>query len=137
MASTKEYYKEYRKAERDCKSGKREDMIDERQVIEFGGKKITVPQFKKYYKDRIKNKEQEYIFNNCLDLITLIQSDKDCLAKEGAYITNATGTLKVNPATKELRENLKAFNSQLSLLHELLGGTEDKKEETLDEWVNG
>lgn len=133
MPSNNEYYKEYRTAEREVKSGKRENMIDETTPIKFDSKQVTTSQFKKHYKDRIDNKEVEYIFNNCLDLITLIQSDKDCLAKEGAYIKNCTGTMKVNPAQKELRENLKIFNAQLLLLHQLTD-TKESKDEVGDEF---
>lgn len=136
MPSDNSYYKEYRQAERDVAKGKRENMIDDTKLIKFDCKQISVAQFKRYYKDRIENKEQEYIFNNCLDLITLIESDKKCLAEEGAYIKNVTGTLKVNPAQKELRENLKAFNSQLSLLHELLIPKQEVKKQTnIGSWL--
>ncbi|WP_270940891.1 hypothetical protein [Romboutsia lituseburensis] len=130
MSSSNEYYKEYRRAERDVKKGNREDMIDSKSEIEFKSKDISIAQFKKYYKDKIENKEQEYIFNNCLDLIVLIADSKRNLETEGVYIKNATGTIKVNPAQKELRENLKAFTNLLSVLHNLQEPTEveNKKE---------
>ncbi|SCI75381.1 Uncharacterised protein [uncultured Clostridium sp.] len=134
LSSSNEYYKEYRRAERDCKSGKREDLIDERSVIEFKSKKITVTQFKKYYKDRLKSKEQELIFGNCLDLLTLIENNKQILEIEGTYIKNATGTLKVNPAKKELREDLKAFTTMLTILNATASVDED---ESLEDWLNG
>lgn len=134
MPSDNGYYKEYRRAERLVKKGERENMIDLNYQIKFKSKTITVDQFSKYYKTKIKNKEQQLIFNNCLDLIDLINSSKECLESEGTYIKNATGTLKVNPGQKELRENLKAFNSQLQLLHTLLSQTPN--ETTLEGWLD-
>ncbi|MDK2587454.1 hypothetical protein QOZ83_16565 [Romboutsia sedimentorum] len=129
MSSSNEYYKEYRRAERDVKSGKRDDLIDDRIEVDFKSKKITHNHLKKLYKYRLETKEHEYIFNNCLDLISLIESSKIALEQEGAYIKNATGVIKVNPAQKELRENLKAFTNTLSVLHELLKPVEEEVEE--------
>lgn len=133
MPSTNEYYKEYRKGERAVKNGDREDLTDKIYAIKFSSKNISISQFKKIYKPRIQNKEQQYIFNNCIDLIELIQSTKECLEQEGTYIKNCTGTLKVNPAQKELRENLKAFNTQLELLNNILP---EEDEEELDDWLD-
>ena len=124
MPSTNEYYKEYRRAERDVKRGNREDMIDDRAEIEFKSNKVSVAEFKEFYEEKLENKEQEYIFNNCLDLIVLIADSKKALEREGTYIKNATGSIKVNPALKELRENIKAFTSLLSVLHNLQEPTE-------------
>ncbi|OOM76586.1 hypothetical protein [Clostridium sp. BL-8] len=134
MPSTQEYNTKYKKEHRAFQNGDREDLLEEKFQIKFNSKNISISQFKKHYKEKIENKEQEFIFNNCITLIDLILSDKSCLESEGAYVKNVTGTLKVNPATKELRENLKAFNSQLALLHTLLN---TDKEEDLDGWLNG
>jgi hypothetical protein len=59
---------------------------------------------------------------------------KNVLRKRGAYTKNATGTLKVNPAQKELRENIKSFSAQLRLLHLLIG--KNPPAETLEEWLD-
>lgn len=120
MPSTNEYYKEYRKATRQVERGEREDLIDVVHEVKFNTKSITPTAFKNVFKGKIETKEQELILNNCLDLISMINASKECLALEGAYVKNVTGSLKVNPAQKELRENLKAFNSQLELLNRVL-----------------
>lgn len=130
----KEYQKIYKRAERDFKSGKREDMIDDRIEVNFKSKKITLKHFKDFYKDKLKTKEQEFIFNNCLDLISLIESSKMALELEGSFLKNATGILKVNPAMKELRENLKAFTNMLELLHQLT--LESDEDGSLEGWLN-
>lgn len=134
MPSIQEYNTKYKKEHRASQNGDREDLLEEKFQIKFNSKNVSISQFKKHYKEKIENKEQEFIFNNSITLIYLILSDKSCLESEGAYVKNVTGTLKVNPATKELRENLKAFNSQLALLHTLLN---TDKEEDLDGWLNG
>lgn len=127
MPSTNEYYKEYRRAARQVDKGERDDLIDFVHEVKFSTKSITPTVFKNVFKGRIETKEQELILNNCLDLISIINAAKECLDIEGAYVKNATGTLKVNPAQKELRENLKAFNSQLELLNNVL-----KKDDKID-----
>lgn len=133
MSSSNKYYKDYRRAEREMKNGERNDMIDDRVEIRFKSKKITLKHFKDLYKEKLKTKEQEYLFNNCLDLITLIDNNKKVLESEGTYIKNASGVLKVNPAKKELREDLKAFSSMITLLNQTLVGEED---EDLEGWLN-
>lgn len=120
MPSTNEYYKEYRRAARKVERGERDDLTDVIHEIKFGTKTISPTQFKNMYKGKIETKEQEFILNNCLDLISMVNAAKECLAVEGAYVKNVTGSLKVNPAQKELRENLKAFNTQLELLNNVL-----------------
>lgn len=127
MPSTNEYYKEYRRASREVERGDRENLVDVIHEVKFSTKSITPAVFKNVFKKQIETKEQELILNNCVDLVSMINASKECLALEGAYIKNATGTLKVNPAQKELRENLKAFNSQLELLNRVL-----KKDEEID-----
>lgn len=130
MPSSNEYYKQYRRAERDIKRGNREDMIDDRSEVKFKSGNISIEEFEEFYKSKLENKEQEYIFNNCLDLIVLIADSKKTLEEEGVYIKNATGIIKVNPAQKELRENIKAFTNLLGILHNL---TEPEEKETKTE----
>lgn len=133
MPSTNEYYREYRRAARQVESGEREDLTDVIHEIKFGTKSITPNVFKNVFKGRIETKEQELILNNCLDLISMVNAAKECLAIEGAYVKNVTGSLKVNPAQKELRENLKAFNTQLELLNRVLVKEED---DDLGAWLD-
>lgn len=137
MPSSKEYYKQYRRAERDIKRGNREDMIDDRSEIKFKSGDISIEEFEEFYKSKLENKEQEYIFNNCLDLIVLISDSKKTLEEEGVYIKNATGVIKVNPAQKELRENIKAFTNLLGVLHNLIepGEREIKTENRFNKFV--
>jgi hypothetical protein len=132
VPSTNEYYKEYRRAARAVESGDRDDLNDIVHEIKFGTKSITPKSFMDLYKGKIETKEQEFILNNCSDLISMINAAKECLEIEGAFVKNVTGSLKVNPAQKELRENLKAFNSQLTLLNEILPKEDD---EDLDGWL--
>ncbi|MDF2612790.1 MAG: hypothetical protein K0S71_576 [Clostridia bacterium] len=132
MPSNNDYYKEYRRAARAVESGEREDLTDVVHAIKFGTKTVTPKAFMDMYKDKIQTKEEEFILNNCLDLISMINAAKECLEIEGAFVKNVTGSLKVNPAQKELRENLKAFNSQLALLNEVLPKEE---EQDLDGWL--
>lgn len=120
MPSTNEYYREYRKASRQVDKGERDDLIDVIHEVKFSTKSITPTAFKNVFKGKIETKEQELILNNCMDLISMINASKECLTIEGAYVKNVTGSLKVNPAQKELRENLKAFNSQLEILNRVL-----------------
>lgn len=132
IPSTNEYYKEYRRAARQVDKGERDDLTDVIHEIKFGTKTISPTQFKDMYKGKIETKEQEFILNNCLDLISMVNAAKECLSIEGAFVKNATGSLKVNPAQKELRENLKAFNTQLELLNRVLIKEDD---EDLEEWL--
>ena len=120
MPSTNEYYKEYRRAARKVEAGERDDLTDVIHEIKFGTKTISPTQFKNMYKGKIETKEQEFILNNCLDLISMVNAAKECLSIEGAFVKNVTGSLKVNPAQKELRENVKAFNAQLEILNRVL-----------------
>lgn len=132
MPSTKEYYTQHKRGQRAIKRGEREDLKDKTYNVKFGTNKINLSHFKKLYKDKIRDKQQEYVFNICLDLIELIKSAKECLEVEGAYVRNITGTLKVNPAQKELRENLKAFNTQFEVLNNMF----TEEELSLDDWLD-
>lgn len=125
MPSPKEYHRGYRRAQREIERGERENLTDVVHEIKFSTKQYNVNKFKELYKDKITTKEQEFLLNNCLDLLSMINSAKVCLANEGAYIKNVTGSLKVNPAQKELRESLKAFNTQLDILNSLLNTGEN------------
>lgn len=113
-----EYYKEYMKGYRKAK--KDETIIESKNKIEFKSKNISIAQFRKHYKDKLKNKEQELIFNNCLDLITLIDEYKQAIEKEGTYYKNTTGNIKINPIVKEHRDTIKSFTNLLCTLHDLL-----------------
>lgn len=133
MDNMTEYKKLHKRAERQLKSGQREDMIDNRFNVDFKSKKSAIPQFKKYYKDKIRNKDQDIIFNLCLDLLTLIEDDKSVIQLEGTYIKTSTGIIKENPARKALKEDIKQFISTLESLNNSLLEEED---EDLDSWLN-
>ncbi|WP_270670277.1 hypothetical protein [Paraclostridium bifermentans] len=135
MPSSNEYYKEYRRAERAMKSGERKNMIDNKYIIDFKSKKSEIPKFKKYYKDKLINKEQELLFALCLDLLILIEDDKYVIEKEGTYVKTSTGVLKVNPAKKEMKEDVKVFMSTLEALNQSL--TIEDDDEDLESWLNG
>ncbi|EHN13120.1 hypothetical protein [Clostridium sporogenes] len=124
--NSNEYDRLYKKREYDIKKGKAKDMTLEKKLLTFTNEPLSIIEFKNFYKDKLDNKEQELIFNNCLNLIDMINKSRECLEEEGMYIKNVTGTLRANPAGKELRECLKAFNIQLKLLHELLCEKEAK-----------
>ena len=109
--NSNEYDKIYKRAYRSMKNGTNEDgLIDGTYDIKFGTKKISPNKFKKVFKDNIKNANQQNMFNYLLDLMELIATSKKCLEEEGVYIVMKTGQIKCNPAQKELRDNLKAFN---------------------------
>lgn len=127
MPSDKEYYKEYRRAERDFKSGKREDMIDKRYPIEFKGKKNSLAKFKKYYRDKIETDNQQIVFNTCVDLLTMIDAYKLSIELDGLAIKHATGTIKINPLNKELRDTIKSFTTNLAMLEDMLTPDETVK----------
>lgn len=131
--NSNEYDRAYKNALYEMEIGKRDDLIDVIHEIKFGTKTISPTQFKNMYKGRIETKEQEFILNNCLDLISMVNAAKECLSIEGAFVKNVTGSLKVNPAQKELRENLKAFNTQLELLNRVLIKEED---DDLERWLS-
>lgn len=131
--NSNQYDREYKKAMYDMEIGKRDSMIDTIHEIKFGNKQYNITQFKNLYKDRVTSKEQEFALNTCLDLLSMINSAKLCLLEEGAYTKNATGALKVNPAQRELRDSLKAFNTQLEILNSLIVVDE---EEDLSGWLD-
>lgn len=123
-----EYYKNYMKGYRKKKKEKLENNEEEfNSKIEFKSKNISIAQFKKHYKGKLENKEQELIFNNCLDLITLIDEYKQAIEKEGTYYKNTTGNIKINPIVKEHRDTIKSFTSLLCILRELLEPEEKEK----------
>lgn len=133
MASPKEYHRGYRRAQREVLNGERENLTEIIHEVKFGTREYNINSFKKLYKDRITNKEQELTLNNCLDLLSMINAAKNCLEQEGAFVKNATGSLKVNPAQRELRDSLKAFNLQLEILNNMLGSNED---DDLSGWLD-
>lgn len=130
--NSNEYDKIYKRAYRSMKSGEEENMIAGSYDIKFGTKKITPSKFKKTFGDKIRDANQQNIFNYCIDLINLIATAKECLEQEGVYIVNKTGALKVNPAQKELRENLKAFNTQFEVLVNTFG----EEQVDLSKWLD-
>lgn len=119
-----EYYKEYMKGYRKAK--KDEAIMENENKVEFQSKKISIAQFRKHYKDKIENKEQELIFGNCLDLLVLIDNYKKAIEEEGTHYKNTTGNIKINPVVKEHRDTIKSFTNLLCVLHSLLEPDESK-----------
>lgn len=110
--NSNEYDRIYKRAYRSMKNSEGEEgLIAGSYDIKFGTKKISPSKFKKVFKEKIKDASQQNMFNYLMDLMDLIATAKSCLEEEGVYIVTKTGQIKNNPAQKELRENLKAFNS--------------------------
>lgn len=134
--SDKEYHKNYKKEQRKLKeeTGLTPSMVNNIFKAKFSTKKLKVNEFKKHYEPQIRNKEQQLILENCINLIDLINMSKEFLEQQGLYTTNVSGIIRPNPASKELRDILKSFTIQLKLLQELLG----KKETDVDieGWLN-
>ncbi|MBB6622171.1 hypothetical protein H7E67_01890 [Clostridium gasigenes] len=136
MPSDAEYHKNYKREERKLKkeTGLTPSMVGNVFPTKFSTKKLKVKEFKKHYELQIDNKEQQIILQNCINLIDLINMNKEFLEQQGLYTTNISGIIRPNPASKELRDTLKSFTIQLRLLQELLG----KKETNIDlnKWLD-
>lgn len=135
MDNMTEYKKIHKRAERELKSGKREDLIDCRFIIDFKSKRSAIPKFKKYYKDKLTNSEQELLFSLCIDMLMLIENDKSLIEQEGVFTKNCTGVIKVHPAKKELKEDIKVFMNTLESLNNSLNI--EVEDDDLDSWLNG
>lgn len=133
MPSTTEYDRVMKRGQRALERGEIESLKVKKHDVSFVTKDITPKKFKDLFKGKIENSEQQALLNTCLDLLELIKASKECLEKEGAYTSNITGTLKVNPAQKELRENLKAFNTQMELL---IDKTQKEDDDDIERWLN-
>lgn len=137
MSSDAEYQRNYKREERKLKAetGLTPSMVANVFPTKFSTRKLKVREFKKFYESQIQNKEQQLILENCINLIDLINMNKEFLEQQGLYTTNVSGIIRPNPASKELRDTLKSFTIQLKLLQDLLG----EKETGLDinKWVNG
>ena len=64
----------------------------------------TSEDIKNIYLDKVTTKTQEKLLNNILDLINLIEAHKESLEVLGVSNRTVTGTIKVNPSEKSLRE---------------------------------
>lgn len=126
-----EYYKQ---AKRNQRSNEKQNVKKNTEKIEFVGKKINIKKFEEAYKDKVKDSATKfYIYKNILDIVPLITACKEFLEKKGAFIVGTTGTVKANPAQKELRENTKAFTSLLKELDGMLG-TDDRPD--INSWLD-
>ena len=128
MGNRTEYYKQAKRNQREAaKQLKAEGGVKKSSdKIEFIGKKINIKKFEEAYKDKVKDSATKYyIYKNILDIVPLITACKEFLEKKGAFIVGTTGTIKANPAQKELRENTKAFTGMLKEL-EIMLGADDK-----------
>lgn len=132
MGERTEYYKQAKRNQREnAKKGSKKNTSTK---IEFNGKKINVKKFQAAYKDKVKDSATKfYIYKNILDIVPLITACKEFLEQKGAFIVGTTGTVKANPAQKELRENTKAFTGLLKELDSMLG-TDDKPD--INSWLD-
>lgn len=115
----KEYFKQAKRSQRTtAKEPKKKSNVK----IEFIGKKINIKKFESVYKDKVKDDAVKFfIYKSILDIVPLIGACKDYIEEKGAFIQGTTGTIKANPAQKELRENTKAFTGLLEQLNSMLG----------------
>lgn len=132
MSERTEYYKLAKRNQREnAKQGVKKNTSTK---IEFIGKKINVKKFEAAYKDKVKDSAAKaYIYKNILDIVPLIGACKEFLEAKGAFLVGTTGTVKANPAQKELRENTKAFTGLLKELDAMLG-TDDKPD--IGSWLD-
>lgn len=123
MGDRTEYYKQAKRNQREnAKQGVKKNTSTK---IEFIGKKINIKKFEEAYKDKVKDSAAKYyIYKNILDIVPLITACKDFLEQKGAFIVGTTGTIKANPAQKELRENTKAFTGLLKEIDGMLGAND-------------
>lgn len=132
MSDRTEYYKLAKRNQREnAKQGVKKNTSTK---IEFVGKKINVKKFEAAYKDKVKDSATKvYLYKNILDIVPLISACKEFLEKKGAFIVGTTGTVKANPAQKELRENTKTFTGLLKELDSMLGN-DDKPD--ISSWLD-
>lgn len=132
MGERTEYYKMAKRNQREsAKQGVKKNTSTK---IEFIGKKINIKKFEEAYKDKVKDSAAKfYIYKNILDVVPLIAACKEFLEQKGAFIVGTTGTIKANPAQKELRENTKAFTGLLKELDNMLG-TDEKPD--ISSWLD-
>lgn len=127
----KEYFKQ---AKRNQREAAKEPKKKSNTKIEFIGKKINIKKFKAVYKDKVKDDAVKFfIYKSILDIVPLIGACKDYIEQKGAFIQGTTGTIKANPAQKELRENTKAFTGLLEQLNSMLGA-DDKPD--INNWLD-
>lgn len=133
MGARTEYFKQAKRNQREfAKQNKQSD--NKKTKIEFIGKKINIKKFEAAYKDKVKDDAVKFfIYKSILDIVPLIGACKDYIENEGAFIKGTTGTIKANPAQKELRENTKAFTSLLEQLNGMLG-KDDKPD--INSWLD-
>lgn len=127
----KEYFKQ---AKRNQRATAKEPKKKSNVKIEFIGKKINIKKFEAVYKDKVKDDAVKFfIYKSILDIVPLIGACKDYIEEKGAFIQGTTGTIKANPAQKELRENTKAFTGLLEQLNSMLG-KDDKPD--INSWLD-
>ena len=109
-----EYQKKY------MQGARHEESIQK--VIEINlEKKYWHNSVKKFYKEWIKlglNKIQTELILQVCNMLQMIEESKRILDEEGIYSTTITGTMKVNPITKVLKDSTGSFQQLLRLLSE-------------------
>lgn len=127
-----EYYKQAKRNQRANAKEPKRKKVDTN--IEFIGKKINIKKFEAAYKDKVKDDAVKFfLYKSILDIVPLIGACKDYIEQKGAFIQGTTGTIKANPAQKELRENTKAFTTLLEQLNSMLGA-DDKPD--INDWLD-
>lgn len=130
----REYYKQAKRQQRAHAKEQPGNGRRKSAAIEFVGKKINVKKFEAAYKNKVKDDAVKYfVYKSILDTLTLIGSCKDYIEQEGAFVKAPTGTIKANPAQKELRENTKTFTALLEQLNSMLG-KDDKPD--ISDWLD-
>ena len=122
-SNTKEYQKAYREGQ------KVKDNLDKIN-IKFDINNITKEDINKIYIKKVGNKAQEKLLKNILNLIDLIEAHKESLEVFGVVTKTVTGTIKVNPSEKSLRECMLQLSKLIRELEENLVTTTIDREVT-------
>ena len=117
--------KEYQKAYRDTQ--KLKDNL-EKINIKFDVNNISKEDINEIYIKKINNKAQEKLLKNILNLIDLIEAHKESLENFGVVVKTITGTIKVNPSEKSLRECMLQISRLIKELEENIINTPIEKE---------
>lgn len=131
-----EYYKQAKRNQRENAKRRIAGEVKKKQSdkIEFVGKKINIKKFEEAYKNKVRDSATKYyIYKQIIDIVPLISACKEFLEKKGAFIVGTTGTVKANPAQKELRENTRAFTV---LLKELDGMLDSNDKPNISSWLD-
>lgn len=139
MSKRTDYYRKYKQSYRKMRKDKKNqdkikqggDMIADNYYVKFQ-EAVSIEEFKESFSGEMKDANQRNTLNQLVDMMELIETSKKCLEEQGVYIVMETGQIKTNPAQKELRENIKAFNN----IFMTLLSTFEEKTIDLESWIN-